>query len=122
MARSVVLDAIPGSSEARGTTLQVPARVPVAALVDAAWRLGALPTWVPAQATRTIGSALATCEPARWGAAIEGLGRLSWQAVRTQDQAMVMAITLLTSVVTLCVLVLSDVLHRAVDPRVRLQA
>lgn len=53
---------------------------------------------------------------------IDGLGRLLWQAVRSQDQAMVMAITLLTSLVTLLSLVLSDLLHRLVDPRVRLDA
>lgn len=52
---------------------------------------------------------------------IEGVGRLFWNAVRTQDQAMVMTVTLATSVATLCALAGSDLLHRAVDPRVRLE-
>jgi peptide/nickel transport system permease protein len=53
---------------------------------------------------------------------LEGIGRLAFIAVRDKDQAMVMTITLLVSVVTLGALVLSDVLHRLADPRVRLSA
>lgn len=52
--------------------------------------------------------------------AIDGIGRMAWQAVREQDQAVVMALTLLMAVVTLASLILSDLLHRLVDPRVRL--
>jgi ABC-type dipeptide/oligopeptide/nickel transport system permease component len=52
---------------------------------------------------------------------LEGLGRLAYSAVRGQDQAMVMALTLLGSVATLLALFLSDLMHRAADPRVRLQ-
>lgn len=51
---------------------------------------------------------------------LDGVGRLGLMAVRSQDQAMVMAVTVLGSVVTLGALVLSDLLHRWVDPRVRL--
>lgn len=51
---------------------------------------------------------------------IEGIGRLAWRAVTSEDQAMVMTLVLLTSVATLCSLVLSDFLQRLIDPRVRL--
>ena len=51
---------------------------------------------------------------------LHGVGRLAWAAVGSHDQAMVMALTLLISVVTLLALVASDLLHRLVDPRVRL--
>jgi peptide/nickel transport system permease protein len=51
--------------------------------------------------------------------ALDGLGLLAWRAVTEQDQAMVMALTLITSIVTLLALLASDLLHRAVDPRVR---
>ncbi|MGE3171655.1 MAG: ABC transporter permease [Planctomycetota bacterium] len=51
---------------------------------------------------------------------IEGLGRLSWNAVRGQDQSMVMALTLIGSSATLVSLALSDLLHRWIDPRVQL--
>ncbi len=53
---------------------------------------------------------------------LDGVGRMAWNAVRGQDQAMVMFVTLLVSVVMLAALVLSDVMHRWIDPRVRLQA
>ncbi len=52
--------------------------------------------------------------------ALDGLGRIAFQAVRGQDQAMVMALVLLTSAVTLVALLVSDLMHRVVDPRVRL--
>lgn len=52
---------------------------------------------------------------------LPGLGRLAYDAVRRQDVAMVMALTVLVSVVTLLSLLLSDLLHRAVDPRVELR-
>ncbi len=52
---------------------------------------------------------------------IDGLGRLAWQAVRGQDQAMVMAVTLLGAVATLLALLVSDLAQRVVDPRVRLE-
>ena len=51
---------------------------------------------------------------------IDGVGRLAWEAVRTQDQAMVMAVTLLVSVATLVALLISDLVHWWIDPRVRL--
>jgi peptide/nickel transport system permease protein len=53
---------------------------------------------------------------------IEGVGRLAFNAVRIKDQAMVMTITLLVSIVTLGALMLSDLLHRLADSRVRLAA
>jgi peptide/nickel transport system permease protein len=53
---------------------------------------------------------------------IEGAGRLAWNAVRNQDQAMVMFVVLLASIATLLSLLLSDVAHRWIDPRVRLAA
>jgi peptide/nickel transport system permease protein len=53
--------------------------------------------------------------------ALDGFGHLAYRAVFDQDQAMVMALVLLTSVVTLVALVLSDVTHRLVDARVRLR-
>lgn len=52
---------------------------------------------------------------------LPGMGGLAYGAVMGQDQGMVMALTLLVSTVTLAGLVLSDVLHRVVDPRVKLQ-
>ena len=50
---------------------------------------------------------------------LDGLGHLAYQAVLDQDQALVMALVLLTSTVTLIALIVSDILHRLVDPRVR---
>jgi peptide/nickel transport system permease protein len=52
---------------------------------------------------------------------LDGLGQMAFQAVMNQDQATVMALVLLTSIVTLLSFLLSDVLLRVVDPRVRLQ-
>jgi peptide/nickel transport system permease protein len=52
---------------------------------------------------------------------LPGLGRLAWDAMQARDYAMVMALTLMVSVVTLLGLLLSDVLQRAVDPRVELR-
>jgi peptide/nickel transport system permease protein len=51
---------------------------------------------------------------------LPGVGRLTLQAVRSHDHAMVMAVTLMTALVTLLGLVVSDLLQRVVDPRVRL--
>lgn len=51
---------------------------------------------------------------------LDGLGHLAFSAVLRQDQAMVMALVVVTSLVTLSALLASDVLHRIVDPRVRL--
>jgi len=53
---------------------------------------------------------------------LDGLGKLAWHSVGGNDQAMVMALVLIASVATLVSLVLSDLLHRLVDPRVRLSA
>ncbi|MBZ0153253.1 MAG: ABC transporter permease [Planctomycetes bacterium] len=52
---------------------------------------------------------------------LDGLGHLAFDAVMQQDQATVMALVLVTSIITLLSLLASDVLHRCVDPRVRLQ-
>lgn len=51
---------------------------------------------------------------------LDGLGHLAFRAVLDQDQAIIMAIVLLTSLVTLLSLLVSDLLHRVVDARVRL--
>jgi ABC-type dipeptide/oligopeptide/nickel transport system permease component len=51
---------------------------------------------------------------------LDGLGHLAFRAVLGQDQAVVMALVLLTSFVTLIALLVSDLLHRLVDARVRL--
>ncbi len=52
---------------------------------------------------------------------LDGLGHLAFQAVTEQDQPMLMAIVVIGSVVTLAAFVISDVLHRVIDARVRLQ-
>lgn len=52
--------------------------------------------------------------------ALPGLGDLACRAVLAREVPMVMALTTLVSVVTLFGLVVSDVLHRAIDPRVSL--
>lgn len=52
---------------------------------------------------------------------IQGLGTLFFDAVMVREYPMVMALTLLVSVVTLLSLLGSDILHRVVDPRVRLR-
>lgn len=53
--------------------------------------------------------------------ALDGVGHLAFQAVMQQDQPLLMAIVVIVSVVTLAALLFSDVLHRLVDARVRLQ-
>jgi peptide/nickel transport system permease protein len=52
--------------------------------------------------------------------ALDGLGHLTLQALQVQDQPMLMAIVVLSAVATLLALLLSDVVHRLVDGRVRL--
>ena len=52
--------------------------------------------------------------------AIEGMGMLAWQAFAERDQPMVMALTLVVSLVTLTGFMVSDLLHAWLDPRVRL--
>ncbi len=52
---------------------------------------------------------------------LPGLGRLSYDAVLGYEYPMVMALTMLVAIVTLLSLILSDVLHRVVDPRVQLR-
>lgn len=52
--------------------------------------------------------------------AIDGMGMLAWRAFVERDQPMVMALTLLLGLVTLVALVVSDLLHAWLDPRVRL--
>jgi len=54
--------------------------------------------------------------------ALPGLGDLSCRAVLAREVPMVMAMTMLGSVATLVGFVVSDLLHRALDPRVRLAA
>lgn len=49
---------------------------------------------------------------------VPGLGDLSCRAVFAREVPMVMAMTMLVSVATLLGLVVSDVLHRALDPRI----
>lgn len=53
--------------------------------------------------------------------ALDGLGHLAYLAVMQQDQPLLMALVVIGSVVTLLSLLVSDLLHRAVDARVRLQ-
>lgn len=52
--------------------------------------------------------------------ALDGVGYLAFTATMNQEQPMLMAIVVLGSVVTLAAFILSDWLHRRVDPRVRL--
>ena len=52
---------------------------------------------------------------------IEGMGLLAFRAYAERDQALVMALTLITALATLVGLILSDLLHAIVDPRVRLR-
>lgn len=52
--------------------------------------------------------------------ALDGLGHLLLQSLQAQDQPMLMAIVVISSVATLLALLVSDVLHRLVDARVRL--
>ncbi|HEX5052883.1 MAG TPA: ABC transporter permease [Planctomycetota bacterium] len=52
---------------------------------------------------------------------LDGLGHLGLQAVLAQDQAMVMALVVITSITTLLSLVVSDLLHHVIDARVRLR-
>ena len=54
--------------------------------------------------------------------ALDGLGHLLYSAVMSRDQAMVMALVIIASVATLFALLASDLLHRLVDPRVRLSS
>ena len=52
--------------------------------------------------------------------ALDGVGYLAFTATMNQEQPMLMAIVVLGSLVTLAAFILSDWLHRRVDPRVRL--
>lgn len=54
--------------------------------------------------------------------ALDGIGHLAFRAVEAQDQAMLMALVVVTSTVTLLALIASDVAHRVVDPRIRVFA
>jgi peptide/nickel transport system permease protein len=51
--------------------------------------------------------------------ALDGLGHLAFTATMQLDQPLLMALVVLGSLVTLAGFVLSDALHRLVDPRVR---
>ncbi|MEM7199204.1 MAG: ABC transporter permease [Planctomycetota bacterium] len=52
---------------------------------------------------------------------LPGLGSLAFRAAMDQEYPMVMALTLLVGVSTLLGTLLSDLLHRAIDPRVELR-
>lgn len=52
---------------------------------------------------------------------LPGLGRLAFEAMQAREYPMVMALTMLVSLVTLAALLLSDLLQRVVDPRVELR-
>ncbi|MEZ6038581.1 MAG: ABC transporter permease [Planctomycetota bacterium] len=52
---------------------------------------------------------------------LDGLGQLAFRALGEQQQSMIMALVLMTSVITLLSLLVSDLLHRALDARVRLR-
>ncbi|MBL8754796.1 MAG: ABC transporter permease [Planctomycetes bacterium] len=52
--------------------------------------------------------------------ALDGVGHLAVRAALAQEQPMLMAILVVGSLVTLAALVVSDLLHRVVDARVRL--
>jgi peptide/nickel transport system permease protein len=52
---------------------------------------------------------------------LPGLGQLAFDAALQREQPMVMAMTLLVGTATLLGFLLSDVLHRVVDPRVELR-
>ncbi len=49
-----------------------------------------------------------------------GLGRLSFEAVIQQDYPMVMAVVLLSGLITIIGYLLSDILYAFIDPRIRL--
>ncbi len=51
---------------------------------------------------------------------IDGMGRLIWDALRAREEGLIMALTLLTSAVSLAAFVVSDLLQRLLDPRVDL--
>lgn len=63
-----------------------------------------------------IGGALITETIFSW----PGLGRLSYEAVLQQDYPMVMAVVIISGVVTVVGYLLSDVMYAMVDPRIRL--
>jgi len=54
--------------------------------------------------------------------ALDGLGRMAVGAMLLRDQGTVMAVTVLVGFVTLGGMLLSDLVHALVDPRVRLRA
>jgi peptide/nickel transport system permease protein len=53
---------------------------------------------------------------------LPGMGQLSFDAISTKDIPVLMGTTALSGVVTMFGLLLSDLLHRALDPRVRAEA
>lgn len=52
---------------------------------------------------------------------LRGLGKLTLESALAREHSMVLAMTLLVSIVTLLGLRLSDLMHRAADPRVQLR-
>lgn len=52
----------------------------------------------------------------------DGIGQLYFDSIRTRDYPTVMALTVVTAVVTLLAMLIADLLYAAADPRVRLEA
>ena len=52
----------------------------------------------------------------------DGVGQLYFDAIRSRDYPIVMAMTVITAVVTLLSMLVADLLYAAADPRVRLEA
>ena len=53
--------------------------------------------------------------------AIPGMGRLGFEAVLSRDYPVIMALALISAFLTLVSLLLSDLLYRVVDPRIRFE-
>jgi len=52
---------------------------------------------------------------------INGMGRLSFEAILARDYPMIMGILSFSAILTLIGLVISDILYATVDPRIKLQ-
>ena len=52
----------------------------------------------------------------------DGIGQLYFDSVRARDYPTVMALTVVTAIVTLLAMLVADLLYAAADPRVRLGA
>jgi len=51
----------------------------------------------------------------------DGIGMLYFDSIRTRDYPTIMALTIVTAVVTLLSMLVADLLYAAADPRVRLE-